>query len=96
MSLKSEVHKLDIDILEKVSTGLNSLKSKVDKSDVYKLVCAPVYLSNLRDLGKNEVAKKTEYNKLVKKGNTIKTTDTSNLVKKLTITQRLVKFKKNY
>ena len=30
-SLKSEVDKLDIDKLEKVPTGLNSLKSKVDK-----------------------------------------------------------------
>ena len=30
-SLKSEVDKLDIDKLEKVPTGLKSLKSKVDK-----------------------------------------------------------------
>ena len=30
-SLKCEVDKLDIDKLEKVPTGLNSLKSKVDK-----------------------------------------------------------------
>ena len=33
-STKSEVDKLDIDKLEKVATGLNSLKSKVHKFDV--------------------------------------------------------------
>ena len=33
-SLKSEVNKLDFDELEKVSSGLNSLKSKVDNLDV--------------------------------------------------------------
>ena len=37
--------------------------------------------------------KKTEYSKLVKKVNNISTTDTSNLVKKLIITQKLVKLK---
>ena len=31
-NLKSEVDKLDIDKLEKVSSGLNNLKIKVDKS----------------------------------------------------------------
>ena len=31
-SWKSEVHKLDIDKLERVPIGLNSLKSKVDIS----------------------------------------------------------------
>ena len=33
-SLKSEVAKLDTDKLEKVPTGWNSLKSKVDKLDI--------------------------------------------------------------
>ena len=37
--------------------------------------------------------KKTEYSELVKKVNNISTTDTSNLVKKLIITQKLVKLK---
>ena len=39
-SLKSEVNKLDIDKLEKLPNGLNSLKSKVDK-----LVRVPIDLS---------------------------------------------------
>ena len=37
-SLKSDVEKSDADELEKVASGLNSLKCKVDKLDVYKLV----------------------------------------------------------
>ena len=44
-SLKSDIDKLlDIDKLEKVTSGLNSLKSKVDKLDVDKLAPAPVDL----------------------------------------------------
>ena len=81
-SLKSEFDKLNLDKLEKVSTGLNSLKSKVDKLDADKLVHVPVDLSKLSDAVKNEVVKKTKYNELVKKVNTIKTTDTSKIVKK--------------
>ena len=42
-----------------------------------------VYLSNPSGIGKNEVAKKTVYDELVKKVNAIQTTDTSNLVKKV-------------
>ena len=37
-SLKFDIDKLDIDKLEKVPTGLNSLKNKVDKLYVDKLV----------------------------------------------------------
>ena len=33
-SLKSEIDKLDFDKSEKVPTGLNSLKNKLDKLDV--------------------------------------------------------------
>ena len=44
---------------------------------------------------KNDI-KKTEYNELVKKFNNISTTDTSNLVKKLIITQKFMKLKANY
>ena len=61
-SLKSEFDKLDIDKTEQVPTGLNSLKSKADKLDVDKLVPVHVDLSNLSDIVKNEVVKKTEYN----------------------------------
>ena len=55
-SLKSEVDKL-----EKVPTGLNSLKSKVDILDVDKLVPVPVDLSKVSDVVKNDLVKKTEY-----------------------------------
>ena len=64
------------------------MKSKLDKLDVDKLVPVPVDLSNLSDVVKDHVVKKTEYDKLVKKVNIIQTTHTSDLVKKkLTITQ---------
>ena len=74
--------KLDIDKLEKLPTGLNSLKSKEDKLDVHKLEPVPVDFSKLSGVVKNEVVEKTEYNKSLKKVNTIKATDTTNLVKK--------------
>ena len=64
------------------------MKSKLDKLDVDKLVPVPADLSNLSDVVKDHVVKKTEYDKLVKKVNIIQTTHTSDLVKKkLTITQ---------
>ena len=69
------------------------MKSNVDKLDVDKLVTVPVDLSKLSDVIKNVVVKKTECNELVKKVNNINTTDTSNSVKKLTLTQKLVKLK---
>ena len=53
-SLKSEVHKLDVDKSEKVPTGFNSLKSKVNKLDVDKLVPVPVDLSKLSHVVKKE------------------------------------------
>ena len=76
-SLKSNVDKL-----EKVPTGLNSLKSKVEKIDVDKLVSFPVDLSKPSDVVKTDVVKKTEYDELLKKISTIQTTYTSDLVKK--------------
>ena len=59
------------------------MKSKVDKLDIRKLETTPVDLSNLSNVLRNDVIKKTECNELVKKVNDISTTDTSNLVKKL-------------
>ena len=50
--------------------------------DIGKLETTPVDLSKLSDTVKNEVAKKTEYNELLKKVNNRKTTDGSGLVKK--------------
>ena len=45
--------------------GLTSLKSEIDKLDIGKLETTPVDLSKLSDVVKNEIVKKTEYNKLV-------------------------------
>ena len=50
--------------------------------DIGKLETTPVDLSQLSDTVKNEVAKKTEHNELLKKVNNRKTTDGSGLVKK--------------
>ena len=50
--------------------------------DIGKLETTPVDLNKLSDTVKNEVAKKTEYNELLKKVNNRKTTDGSGLVKK--------------
>ena len=59
-------------------SNLDSLKTKVDKLDIDKLVPIPVDLSKLSDVVKSDVAKKTEYNKLVTKVDNI---DTTNFVK---------------
>ena len=53
----------------------------MDKLDTGKLKTSAFYLSKLKDVIKNEVVKKTVYNKLVKTINATQTTDTSNLVK---------------
>ena len=66
-----------------IQSGLNSLKSKVYKLDVGKLVPVPVDLSKLNDVVKRDVIGKTKYDELVKKVNTIQTANTSNLVKKI-------------
>ena len=56
-------------------TNLATLKTEVDKLDVGKLMTVPVYLSELRDVVKNDVVKKTFYDKLVAKVNNIDTND---------------------
>ena len=56
-------------------TNLASLKTEVDEIDVGKLKTVPVDLANLRNVVKNDVVKKTEYNKLVAKVNGIDTTN---------------------
>ena len=58
---------MDIDRLKNVPSNLSSLKSKVDKLDIGKLETTPVDLSKLSNIVKNDVVKRTEYNKLVKK-----------------------------
>ena len=62
-----------------LKSNLDSLKTEVDKLDIDKLVPVPVDLSKLSDVVKNDVVKKTEYNKLVTKVNSI---DTTNFVRK--------------
>ena len=93
--LKCEVDKLDIDKLRKVPTGLNSLKSNVDRLDDVKQVPVSVDLGELSDVVKNNVVKKAEYNELIKIAKATQTNNTIYLVKKLTMTQKLVKQKKS-
>ena len=86
-NLKSAEDKLDVDKFKNVPRDLNSLKTKVDKLDIRKLETTPFDLSKLSNIVKNDVVKKTEYDELVNQVNAFHTTDTSNLVKKTTITQ---------
>ena len=62
-----------------LKTNLGSLKIEVDKLDIDKLVPVPVDLSILNNAVKNEVVKKTVFDKLVGKVNNI---DTSGFVLK--------------
>ena len=63
-----------------LKTNLANLKSEVDKLDIDKLVPVPVDLSKLSNVVKNDVVKKTVYDKLVAKVNSI---DTSAFVLKI-------------
>ena len=62
-----------------LKSNLASLKTEVDKLDIDKLTPAPDDLAKLSNVVKNDVVKKTEYNKLVTKEDNI---DTKNFVKK--------------
>ena len=62
-----------------LKTNLANLKTEVDKLDIDKLVPVPADLSKLSNVVKNDIVKKTVYNKLVTKANNI---DTSNFVLK--------------
>ena len=53
--------------------NLASLKAEVDKIDIEKLKTIPNDLSKLSNVVKNEVAKKTVYDKLITKVNNIDT-----------------------
>ena len=55
--------------------NLASLKTEVDKIDVDKLKTVPVDLAKLSNVVKNDVVKKTEYNKSVTKVDNIDTTN---------------------
>ena len=62
-----------------LKTNLANLKTEVDKLDIDKLAPVPVDLCKLSDVVKNDVVKKTVYDKLVANVNNI---DTSNFVLK--------------
>ena len=68
-------------------TGLNSLKCKVNKLDVDKLVPVPVYLNKLSDVVKNNVVKKGVYNA------NIKILDITNLATNATLDVKINKVK---
>ena len=84
-----------------LKTNLANLKTEVDKLDIDKLVPVPVDLSKLSNVVKNEVAKKTVYDKLVAKVINIDTsgfvlkakyqTDKTELGKKIPVMSNLVK-----
>ena len=87
------------------SSNLASLKTEVDKLDTDKLASVPVDLSKLSNVVKSGVVKKTVYDKLVAKVNSIDTsafvfktkynTDKTELENKIPDTSGLVK-KTNY
>ena len=54
-----------------LKTNLANLKTKVDKLDIDELAPVPVDLSKLSDIVKNDVVKKTVYDKLVPTVNNI-------------------------
>ena len=58
-----------------LKTNVANLKTEVDKLDIGKLATVPVDLSKLSNVVKNEVVKKTVYDKLVVKVNNIDTND---------------------
>ena len=58
-----------------LKTNVANLKTEVDELDIDKLVPVPLDLNKLSDVVKNEIVKKTEYNKLVTKVNNINTSD---------------------
>ena len=60
-----------------LKSNLASLKTEVDKIDADKLKTVPVDLCKLSNVAKNDVIKKTEYNKLVTK---VDNNDTTNFV----------------
>ena len=58
-----------------LKTNLANLKTEVHKLGIYKLALVPVDLRKLSDLVKNDLVKKTVYDKLVAKVNNIDTSD---------------------
>ena len=67
-----------------LKTNLANLKTEIDNLDIDKLATVPVDLTKLGNVVKNDVVKKTVYDKLVAEVNNIDTKipNTSGLVKK--------------
>ena len=76
LNLSSYATKLELKKATEIVTSYFALKSNLArlKLDIDKLVPIPVDLSKLSDVVKNDVVKKTVYNKLVTKVNSIDTT----------------------
>ena len=75
IDLSNYATKKDINDITHVDTSLSSLKTEVDRLDIDKLATVPVDLSKLSNVVKNDVAKKTVYDKLVAKVDNIDTSD---------------------
>ena len=67
-----------------LKSDLDSLKTEVDKLDIDRLVSVSVDLIKVSHVVKNDVVKKTVYDKLVAKVNSI---DTSGFALKLSMTE---------
>ena len=78
--------------MKNVTTNLSNLKNKADQLHLDKLVLAVVDLSKLIDVVKDDAVTKDVDNALTAVENKI--SNVSNLIKKLTIRQKLVKLKK--
>ena len=84
-----------------LKTNVASLKTKIDKLDIDKSALVLVHLSKLSDVVKNDVVKKTVYDKLAAKVNSIDTsafvlktkydTDKSEIENRIPDTSSLVK-----
>ena len=61
----------ETDLKEATGIDTSSLKTEVDKLDIDKLVHVPVDLTKLSDVVKNDVVKKTVYDKFVTRVNNI-------------------------
>ena len=81
--------------LTSLPNNLSNLKSKGDKLDIDKLVPAPVDLSKLSNVVKNEVVKETEYNAKMKYIED-KIPDISNLATKIILNTKINKVKTEY
>ena len=82
--LKNVTH-IDTSIFA-LKTNLASLKPEVDKLGIDKLMPVPVDLSKLSNVVKNDVVKKTVYDKLVAKVKNINTSDF--VLKSITLTKQ--------